>query len=87
MKKKRLAFVDYWSHQSTRSGDFLCRDPFDPGSIKMGVVSSGGKYDRGRFYSFGTHEAMSIVYFYQKRTGLSYREAFDALSKIANIKQ
>ncbi len=23
MKKKRLAFVDYWSHQSTRSGDFL----------------------------------------------------------------
>ena len=23
MKKKRLAFVDYWSHQSTKSGDFL----------------------------------------------------------------
>ncbi len=23
MKKKRLAFVDYWSHKSTKSGDFL----------------------------------------------------------------
>ena len=23
MEKKRLAYVDYWSHQSTRSGDFL----------------------------------------------------------------
>ena len=23
MKKKKLAYVDYWSHQSTRSGDFL----------------------------------------------------------------
>ena len=23
MKKKKLAFVDYWSHQSTKSGDFL----------------------------------------------------------------
>ena len=23
MEKKRLAYVDYWSHQYTRSGDFL----------------------------------------------------------------
>ena len=23
MQKKRLAFIDYWSHQNTKSGDFL----------------------------------------------------------------
>ena len=23
MEKKQLAYVDYWTHQSTRSGDFL----------------------------------------------------------------
>ena len=23
MEKKRLAYVDYWTHQSSRSGDFL----------------------------------------------------------------
>jgi len=23
MQKKRLAYIDYWSHQDTKSGDFL----------------------------------------------------------------
>ena len=23
MQKKRLAYIDYWSHQNTKSGDFL----------------------------------------------------------------
>ena len=23
MEKKKLAFVDYWTHQNTKSGDFL----------------------------------------------------------------
>lgn len=80
-----LVYGQHLTGRTTKTGDLLCRDPFDEGSLKMGVVSIGGQYERGRFYSFGRQEPMSLVYFYQRLKGLGYREACNELKELSNI--
>ena len=80
-----LVYGQYLTGSTTARGDLYCIDPFYDGSNKMGCVSTGGQYNRGRFFSFGTHEAMSLVHFYQTVHGLNYIEACIQLSTISGI--